>query len=142
MTKLLDGTKFPWLLSNVVDVNTGTTPPPLRKYWITERGGLKIGIIGLVEQCVPVALWLTGPRDWIQTIPSWPESFEYRPMIDVALDLSKELRDPQGENCDLVIALTHMRLPNVSVALRHKLTLGHCVVQQARCSGATKRAGE
>jgi hypothetical protein len=55
-------------------------------------------------------------RDWIATIPSWPESFTYRSMIDTAKDLSKELRDPKGEHkVDIIIALTHCRVPNVSL---------------------------
>lgn len=52
-------------------------------------------------------------RDWIATIPSWPENFRYRPMKDVALELSKELRDPAGlHRVDIIIALTHSRVPN------------------------------
>ena len=51
-------------------------------------------------------------RDWIATIPSWPETFQYRSMVDTALALSKELREEQG--VEVVIALTHCRVPNVS----------------------------
>jgi 5'-nucleotidase len=55
-------------------------------------------------------------RDWIATIPSWPESFTYRSMIDTAKELSQELRDPKGEHqVDMIIALTHCRVPNVSL---------------------------
>ena len=58
---------------------------------------------------------LTPPRDWIATIPSWPETFKYRPMKETALELSKELRDPRGRyRVEVVIALTHCRVPNVS----------------------------
>jgi hypothetical protein len=36
-------------------------------------------------------------------------------MVDTAIELSKELRDPNGPHkVDLIIALTHCRLPNVS----------------------------
>lgn len=35
-------------------------------------------------------------------------------MKDVAIELSKELRDPQGDHrVDIIIALTHCRVPNV-----------------------------
>lgn len=58
---------------------------------------------------------LTPPRDWIATIPSWPETFKYRPMKETALELSKELRDPRGRyRVEVIIALTHCRVPNVS----------------------------
>jgi 5'-nucleotidase len=52
LTRLLNATKFPWLLSNIVDENTGRQPEKFLKYWITERCGVKIGVIGLVEQYV------------------------------------------------------------------------------------------
>ncbi|WWC73295.1 uncharacterized protein I206_107262 [Kwoniella pini CBS 10737] len=101
LTKLIESTSFPWLLSNIIDERTGSVPDTLNRFWITERCGLKIGVIGLVEQ------------DWIATIPSWPKSFKYRPMKEVALELSKELRDPNGPHkVDLIIALTHCRVPN------------------------------
>ena len=59
-------------------------------------------------------------RDWIATIPSWPESFKYRSMVDTATELSRELRDPDGEHrVDIIIALTHCRVPNVSFSDRY-----------------------
>ncbi|TXT08774.1 hypothetical protein VHUM_02902 [Vanrija humicola] len=101
MTKLVSATSFPWLLSNVVDTQTGKTPAPLHRFLVTEKCGVRIGIIGIVEE------------DWIATIPSWPENFKYQPMKDVAIELSQLLRDPEGEHrVDLIIALTHCRLPN------------------------------
>ncbi|WWC97747.1 hypothetical protein V866_004633 [Kwoniella sp. B9012] len=101
LTKLIESTTFPWLLSNIIDEKTGQVPETLNKYWITERCGVKIGVIGLVEQ------------DWIATIPSWPKTFKYRPMVETALELSKELRDPSGlHQVDIIIALTHCRVPN------------------------------
>ena len=57
-------------------------------------------------------------RDWIATIPSWPESFKYKSMIETAMELSKELRDPKGDHqVDIIIALTHCRVPNVRASL-------------------------
>lgn len=54
-------------------------------------------------------------RDWIATIPSWPSHFKYRPMREVGLELSELLRDPAGPyRVDIIIALTHSRVPNVS----------------------------
>ncbi len=36
-------------------------------------------------------------------------------MKETAIELSKELRDPEGEHrVEVVIALTHCRVPNVS----------------------------
>ena len=50
LTKLIESTTFPWLLSNIIDRNTNQTPAPLRKFWVTERCGVRIGVIALVEQ--------------------------------------------------------------------------------------------
>lgn len=52
MTKLVGDTNFPWLLSNVVDANTGTSPAPLHRFVVTERCGVRIGLVGLVEEYV------------------------------------------------------------------------------------------
>lgn len=101
LTTLLKDTNFPWLLSNVVDVNTSTVPEGLHEYFVLERVGVRIGFIGLIE------------KDWIATVPSWPSNFKYIDMKDAGLELSKRLRDPSGEyRCDIIIALTHARVPN------------------------------
>jgi 5'-nucleotidase len=51
-------------------------------------------------------------REWIETVSSWPPNFEYREMGQVGKELSERLRDPAGDaKCDLIIALTHSRLP-------------------------------
>lgn len=50
-------------------------------------------------------------REWIATVPTWPSNFKYRDMTEVGMELSKRLRDPNGEHrCDIVLALTHARL--------------------------------
>ncbi|EJC99583.1 Metallo-dependent phosphatase [Fomitiporia mediterranea MF3/22] len=101
LTKLLDSTKFPWLLSNIVDEATGKVPEYLHEFHILERCGVRIGFIGLVES------------EWIATVPAWPESFKHKNMAEVAMELSQLLRNPDGEyQCDLIIALTHSRIPN------------------------------
>lgn len=105
---LMGSCHFPWLLSNIVDVDstpssTGNYSPPggVNRFVVTERCGIRIGIIGLVE------------KDWIATIPSWPHNFEHRDMVKTAISLSQELRDKNGPHrVDLIIALTHCRVPN------------------------------
>ncbi|KIJ34629.1 hypothetical protein M422DRAFT_213016 [Sphaerobolus stellatus SS14] len=101
LTKLIKDCNFPWILSNIHDSETGAVPEGLKEFIILERGDIKIGVIGVAEQ------------EWITTIPSWPPNFKYQDMAEIAINLSKKLRDPAGEwRCDLVIALTHSRLPN------------------------------
>ncbi|KAJ6547135.1 Metallo-dependent phosphatase-like protein [Mycena capillaripes] len=98
LSKLIEATTFPWLLSNIVDRTTSHVPKGVYEFQILERTGLRIGIIGLVE------------KEWIGTVATWPPNFEYEDMKKVGLELSERLR---GEHeCDLVIALTHCRVPN------------------------------
>ncbi|KAF7338627.1 25S rRNA adenine-N(1) methyltransferase [Mycena venus] len=87
LSKLMEATKFPWLLSNIVDKATGQVPKGLSEFQVFERAG-----------------------EWIGTVATWPANFQYKDMKEVGLDLSERLR---GEHeCDLVISLTHCRVPN------------------------------
>ncbi|KAI3613606.1 flagellar associated protein [Moniliophthora roreri] len=86
LSKLVQDTKFPWLLSNIIDSTTSKVPEHLHEFQVLERAGLKIGIIGLVE------------REWIATVSSWPPNFEFRDMKETGIRLSKLLRDPQGQH--------------------------------------------
>ncbi|KAF7354380.1 Metallo-dependent phosphatase [Mycena venus] len=101
LKKLLTDTRFPWLLSNILDTNTGKVPEPLKDAHVIEKAGIRIGLIGLIE------------KDWIATITGWPENFEYQDMAKIGKELSVKLRDPAGEyKCDMIIALTHSRISN------------------------------
>ncbi|KAF8431807.1 Metallo-dependent phosphatase-like protein [Boletus edulis BED1] len=98
LSKLVDDTKFPWLLSNIVDENTNNVPEHLYLFKVLERSGVRVGIIGLVEE------------DWITTVSAWPPNFMFKDMAKTGREMSQRLR---GEHqCDIVIALTHARVPN------------------------------
>ena len=105
----------PWLLSNIVDSDTGKVPAHLKEFEVFERAGVRIGVIGLVEKfafCLDsIQLDLmNNVRDWIETVSAWPPNFKWKSMDDVGVDLSKTLRDPSGDHkCDIVVALTHSR---------------------------------
>ncbi|KAI7891813.1 Metallo-dependent phosphatase-like protein [Mucor mucedo] len=100
LEKLIGQTNFPWLLSNVLN-GADTAHQRIDRYLVLEHAGLRLGFVGLVE------------KEWIQTIPSFPPELTYYDFVQVAKDLSKELKDPEGPHkVDLVIALTHMRVPN------------------------------
>ncbi|KAF7311636.1 25S rRNA adenine-N(1) methyltransferase [Mycena kentingensis (nom. inval.)] len=98
LAKLLASTSFPWLLSNIIDKTTSKVPSAVQEYTILERAGTRIGVIGLVE------------KEWIGTVATWPTEFEYKDMKTVGLELSERLRGEHG--CDMVVALTHCRVPN------------------------------
>ncbi|KAG8830103.1 hypothetical protein FRC17_005394 [Serendipita sp. 399] len=117
------GSHMPWLLSNIIDSDTGKVPDGLHTFQVVERSGVRVGIIGLVEE------------DWIKTISSWPSNYKYQDMTQVAIDLSKQLRDPSGDQkCDLIIALTHSRLPNdLALAQALHARVGSSIVQEHGC---------
>ncbi|KAG8935517.1 hypothetical protein FRC02_007876 [Tulasnella sp. 418] len=50
LLKLVEACKFPWILSNIKDTDTGGPPKGLTRFQVFERAGLKIGVIGLVEE--------------------------------------------------------------------------------------------
>ncbi|KAL4253855.1 5'-nucleotidase family protein [Abortiporus biennis] len=101
LSKLIQDTHFPWVLSNIIDTNTGKVPDNLHEFVVVERLGVRIGVVSFIE------------KEWIGTISSWPPNFKYQDVAEVGLDLSKRLRDPNGEyKCDIIIALTHARIPN------------------------------
>ncbi|KAH9997534.1 Metallo-dependent phosphatase-like protein [Russula vinacea] len=88
---LIQDTKFPWLLSNIVDTTVSQTPEHLIEFYVLERRGVRIGFIGLVE------------KEWIGTVSSWPSSFVYQDMAETGKRLSRILRDPTGPHkCDII----------------------------------------
>lgn len=91
-------TTFPWLMSNVIDNETGR---PLADGCITQVftwGGHRIGLIGLVE------------HEWLDTLASInTDEVTFIDFIEAGNKLSQQLKE---EGCEYVIALTHMRTPN------------------------------
>lgn len=98
LTDLIKKTEFPWLMSNVVDNETGR---PLGGGKITHflyHNQTTIGLIGLVE------------KEWLETLPTIdPKEVTYIDFVKAGNKLAEELRN---EGCEIVIALTHMRTPN------------------------------
>jgi len=98
LESLAGRTDFPWLMSNVIDNETGRPLAEGKMHHIIERDGRKIGLIGLVE------------REWLDTLATInPEEVDFTDYVDAASMLATELK---RKGCDYVIALTHMRTPN------------------------------
>ncbi|KAJ2723223.1 hypothetical protein GGI07_002792 [Coemansia sp. Benny D115] len=100
---LISRNNFPWIITNLTDRETGG--PAARngvKYLVKEIDGLRVGIIGIVE------------KEWLDTLPCLPPTFEYQEFVQAARDMAVRLRDRDDEEmrCDLVVCLSHMRLPN------------------------------
>ncbi|KAH9515746.1 hypothetical protein Btru_011888 [Bulinus truncatus] len=90
--------KFPWLLSNVKDMVNNEPLAGGETYVILEHVGVKIGIIGLVEE------------EWIETLSTLdPEDVTFIDFVEAGEHLANIVRQLGAE---LVIGLTHMRVPN------------------------------
>ena len=95
--------QFPWLLTNVFETKTAEDGQKVviaecLDHVILDHSGVKIGVIGLAE------------ADWLDCLPGLDEDdFLYEDFIESAKKWNQKLRD---QGCELVIALTHMRMPN------------------------------
>ncbi|XP_066142642.1 mannosylglucosyl-3-phosphoglycerate phosphatase isoform X2 [Euwallacea fornicatus] len=91
-------TDFPWLMSNVVDNETGRPLGEGRITHVVHWAGRRIGLVGLVE------------KEWLDTLATVnPEEVTFLDYVEAGQKLAVQLKQ---EGCDYVIALTHMRTPN------------------------------
>lgn len=89
---------FPWLMSNVLDKETGRPLGEGRITHVLDWGGRRIGLIGLVE------------KEWLDTLATVnPEEVTFLDYSEAGQKLAQQLKQ---EGCDYIIALTHMRTPN------------------------------
>ena len=102
LIRLAERCNFVWLLSNVVYKPTGRQLADGAVMHIVDDAGgsgQRVGFIGLVES------------EWMATLATLDEAdIEYEDFCACARRLGTQLR--VEKKCDLVVALTHMRLPN------------------------------
>ncbi|XP_044745573.1 mannosylglucosyl-3-phosphoglycerate phosphatase isoform X2 [Coccinella septempunctata] len=90
--------KFPWLMSNVLDNETGRPLGEGRITHVVHWAGHQIGLIGLVE------------KEWLETLATInPDETTFFDFCEAGQKLANQLKE---EGCDYIIALTHMRTPN------------------------------
>ncbi|KAK7868782.1 hypothetical protein R5R35_003628 [Gryllus longicercus] len=98
LSELTAQTNFPWLMSNVIDQETGRPLGDGRITHVVDWNGKRLGLIGLVEQ------------EWLDTLSNInPEEVTFLDFVEAGRKLGAQLKQ---EGCDYVIALTHMRTPN------------------------------
>ncbi|OON14249.1 5'-nucleotidase protein, partial [Opisthorchis viverrini] len=101
LCECIEESNFPWLNTNVLDRDTNSPLAGLPTYHIIEHAGLRIGLIGLLEE------------EWVATLSCVDaEDLEVLDICEAARSWTQKLKQPGPESCDLVIALTHMRWPN------------------------------
>lgn len=72
---------FPWLMSNVIDHETGRPLGSGKKTHVLVHNGIKIGLMGLVE------------KEWLDTLPTIdPKEVTYTDFVRVGNQLAAQLR--------------------------------------------------
>ena len=103
--KLSAKCNFPWLLGNLIDLRTEKPLGNGRENVILERDGLRIGVFGVAEE------------EWLSLLTEdYQGQLEYIDFVKYSRYQTKELRSVY--KCNLVIALTHMRVPNDQILAR------------------------
>lgn len=85
---------FPFLCANCKDLRTGDLASWCIPYTVTERAGLKIGMVGII-----------GSSEESSILPSNVVNFDFTDEVTAIKKYTKILR--QEENCDLVLVIIH-----------------------------------
>lgn len=89
---------FPWIAANILEKETGEPLGGISKVQLLDFSGVKVGLVGLVEQ------------EWLTTLSMIDEdSIEY---LDFVSEGRKQAEMLRREGAELVVAVTHMRAPN------------------------------
>lgn len=102
-TKLISETIFPWLMSNVIDNETGRPLGSGRNTHVITHNDIKVGLMGLVE------------REWLDTLPTIdPREVTYNDFVKTANALSIQLRNEV--NISAFLCIFQLRI--VSILLK------------------------
>ncbi len=88
---------FPIVAANLLDTATDTVPAPVKPYYILEKGGLRIGIFGIISKSAEQA-------DDTSNVAG----LQFTPEISAAKNAISALKK---EGVDLIIALAYLGLP-------------------------------
>jgi 5'-nucleotidase/UDP-sugar diphosphatase len=94
-----EASEFPWLMSNIVDSETGDPIPGTEPYTVVEKQGVKVGVIGLADQKIK------GKT----AVDFAEQGYELQDYSEVGSEYATQLKDE--ENVDVVVALGHFGVP-------------------------------
>lgn len=82
ITEHIEKTNFPWLMSNVIDNETGRPLGSGKRTHIILHNDIKVGLMGLVE------------KEWLDTLPTIdPKEVTYTDFVKVGNRLATQLRN-------------------------------------------------
>lgn len=93
-----EASEFPWLLANV-EAEDGSNVPGTKDYTTIERGGVTIGILGLVDNAIKGKTAVDFDE----------EGYEVTDWSSTGQEVANTLREEEG--ADVVIALAHTGIP-------------------------------
>ncbi|PNH05871.1 5'-nucleotidase [Tetrabaena socialis] len=98
LMKLNAQCNFPWLMANVLERGTDLPYAGAGTTWIEDWNGIKVGVVGLVEE------------EWLETLGAVNVSdMIYKDFVEVGREAAAYLK---SKGAELLVALTHMREPN------------------------------
>ncbi|KAJ2558494.1 hypothetical protein EV175_000764 [Coemansia sp. RSA 1933] len=102
LESLIKRNNFPWIITNLTDRETSGPATQYNSvpYLLKQVGDVRVGIIGIVE------------KEWLDTLPCLPPTFKFHDSIESARAMAAKLKRDEEFACDVVICLSHMRLPN------------------------------
>lgn len=81
MEQLIKKSNFPWLLTNVLDLDTKEPLMNLNRKVIVNINGIKVGIFGLAE------------KDWVTSLSAIPfDEVIYEPYVEISRKMARELK--------------------------------------------------
>jgi len=117
LVERVEKTNFPWLMSNVIDNETGRPLADGKVSHIVDWFGRKIGLVSSLPMLTLPNLNLMPyfqiglvEKEWLDTLSTInPSEVTYTDYVESGQAIAKELR---AKGCNFIIALTHMRTPN------------------------------
>jgi 2',3'-cyclic-nucleotide 2'-phosphodiesterase (5'-nucleotidase family) len=99
VTNFSAASEFPWLVANIEQTETGDNIPGTKDHTIVERGDMRIGIVGLVDDAVK------GKT----AVDFSAQGYEVRDHVTVGSQVATDLKE--NHDVDVVIAAAHVGIP-------------------------------
>jgi PGF-CTERM protein len=94
-----NASEFPWVMSNIVDSETGDPIPGTEPYEIIEKGGVEVGVIGLAD----------GAIKGKTAVDFAEQGYELQNYSEVGSEYATMLKEEEG--VDVVVTLGHFGIP-------------------------------